>query len=419
LKVRRLFRNALVGACLASAILVVEPAQAAFPGKNGRIVFAANTKLANQAIYSINPDGTELRQVAGGVFQAGSPSFSSDGREIAFEGTPGPNSRAVYRMNSDGSARTTIVSGTDYVVHPFWFRDDRIGFMSTLGNRPGWNVEVIRRTGEGRQVLFSSSKPTPSWRLSPDDSTFATTEGTCNGPAPQGCSSQLKLLNLDGSLRSAVPLPFVGSEYIQWSPDGTKLALTGYPVTGENRELFIINADGTGARRLTTGGDPAWSPDGRQILFTRFEPGQHLYVINVDGSGERLVLGGRWRVFGPDWGSASLLPPSPSMTITVGKGQRLRKALRGSATCELDCKVRVGATISIKRANRVFKTRRVKLELLANKKESFGLKFSRYAAKAIQRLAKGRGRLKVTIAAVGKDVAGAPVSAQKTIRVRR
>jgi hypothetical protein len=107
------------------------------------------------------------------------------------------------------------------------------------------------------------------------------------------------------------------------------------------------------------------------------------------------------------------------MTITVGKGQRLRKALRGSVTCELDCKVRVGATISIKRANRVFKTRRVKLELLANQKESFGLKFSRYAAKAIQRLAKGRGRLKVTIAAVGKDVAGVPVGAQRTVRVRR
>ena len=393
-------------------------AQGSFPGENGRIVFAANTTLANQAIFSINPDGTELRQVAGGVFQAGSPAFSSDSREIAFTGTPGSNARAVYRMNSDGSARTTVLSGTDYVVNSFWLRDGRIGFMSTLGNRPGWNVEAIRRNGEGRQVLFTSSQPTPLWTLSPDDSTFATTEGTCTGPPPQGCSFQLKMLNRDGSLRSAVPLPFPGSEYIEWSPDGQKLVLSSY-ASGNNRDLFIINADGTGSSRLTTGGDPAWSPDGRQIAFTRFEPGQHLYVINVDGSGERLVLGGRWRVFEPDWGSAPPLPPSPSMTIAVGKGQGLRKTLRGSATCELACKVRVGATISIKRANRIFKTRRVKLELLANQKDAFGLKFSRYAAKAIQRLAKGRGRLKVTIAAAGKDLAGVPVSAQRTIRVRR
>jgi hypothetical protein len=208
------------------------------------------------------------------------------------------------------------------------------------------------------------------------------------------------------------------SEYIRWSPDGQKIVLTNHSGVGENREIFIVNVDGTGLRRLTLGGDPTWSPDGRQIAFTRFEPGQHLYVINADGSGERLVLGGRWRVFDPDWGSARPLPSSPSITIGIGKGQRLSKTLRGSVTCELDCKVRVGATISIKRPNRIFKTRRAKLELQANQKQSFGIRFSRYAGKAIRRLAKGRG-LKVTIVVAGKDLAGAPVSAQKSVRVRR
>ena len=59
-----------------------------------------------------------------------------------------------------------------------------------------------------------------------------------------------------------------------------------------NEDIWIVNADGTGARNLTNhpGGDshPSWSPDGRRIVFcsTR-DDGKHddLYVINVDGTG--------------------------------------------------------------------------------------------------------------------------------------
>ena len=65
--------------------------------------------------------------------------------------------------------------------------------------------------------------------------------------------------------------------------------------------IFVINADGTGLTYLTNGLDPAWSPDGSHIVFTRWEwdpPG--VFVINADGSGEEQIVAGP-KAKGPRW----------------------------------------------------------------------------------------------------------------------
>jgi Tol biopolymer transport system component len=73
-----------------------------------------------------------------------------------------------------------------------------------------------------------------------------------------------------------------------WSPDGRRLAFTSTR-TGRSG-LYVMNADGTGTRRLAPGaGDadrPSWSPEGRQIVFARSRHG-HLDVIGSDGRGLR------------------------------------------------------------------------------------------------------------------------------------
>ena len=64
--------------------------------------------------------------------------------------------------------------------------------------------------------------------------------------------------------------------------------------------IYIMNADGSGLRSLTTGFEPALSPDGQQVAFTRWEDQKGLWVINVDGSNAHLVTGAD-RARSPTW----------------------------------------------------------------------------------------------------------------------
>ena len=82
-----------------------------------------------------------------------------------------------------------------------------------------------------------------------------------------------------------------------WSPNGQTLVYESsyrpYPGNPKLKywwvsELFRVNVDGSAKRRLTDGAQPAWSPDGKQILFVgRRNSNADLWIMNADGTGQR------------------------------------------------------------------------------------------------------------------------------------
>jgi len=82
-----------------------------------------------------------------------------------------------------------------------------------------------------------------------------------------------------------------------WSPDGQKLAFMS-PRDG-NSELYVVNRDGSGLRRLTnhpaSDVTPTWAPSGTQIAFTSDRTGKpQIWIMDADGSGQQQITRESW-----------------------------------------------------------------------------------------------------------------------------
>jgi TolB protein len=193
-----------------------------------------------------------------------------------------------------------------------------IVFRRYFDNKHEWGaLFTVKTTGtQIRQVTHPQKgvvDDEPVW--SPDGRRIAFQHGRAN-------KSLIYVADADGSGEKQLA-PCMGwcasQDSPAWSPDGSKIAMGVRPHFG-HESVWIVSASGTGPNQLTqrdephsanTGMDdsePAWSPDGTQILFVRHmaQPGPHgriaTFVIGADGRGER-QLAPWWLRSGhhPDW----------------------------------------------------------------------------------------------------------------------
>ena len=108
---------ALVASIL--ALVVAHPAQAAFPGANGKIAFQSG-RDGNDEIYKMNPDGTRQRNLTRSAASDTNPAYSPDGTKIAFRSDRRGNDE-IHVMNAlDGSSPKRLTTNVAIDVAPDW-----------------------------------------------------------------------------------------------------------------------------------------------------------------------------------------------------------------------------------------------------------------------------------------------------------
>jgi Tol biopolymer transport system component len=117
-------------------------------------------------------------------------------------------------------------------------------------------------------------------------------------------------MNVDGSAQTNITnnVSTIDSEPA-WSPDGTEIAFSRCCVPGPtalNFEVFTTRPDGTGLTNLTNDpsidGEPNWSPDGTKIAFSSNRSGNlDIYTMNKDGTGVRRLTDNPAHDFSPAW----------------------------------------------------------------------------------------------------------------------
>ncbi|HLA85280.1 MAG TPA: hypothetical protein VJL29_10845 [Thermoguttaceae bacterium] len=113
--------------------------------------------------------------------------------------------------------------------------------------------------------------------------------------------SYVHVMDTDGgNQRILVESPeFTGVGSPEWSRDGRRLAYDGWrSLFGEDARLahlLVCNADGTEWKDLGIGAMPTWSPDGKRIGFSCYEP-RGVWTMKADGTDRKLIDAEGWAV---------------------------------------------------------------------------------------------------------------------------
>ena len=298
---------ALVAVVLFTVLERVAQSQTASPALTARLSLPAaspSSKIAftsqprggpqprSDGLYVVNADGSGKRRLTPTAWIA-TPAWSPDGRKIAFVGHGLGN---VYVMNADGSGQRRLMRNA---AAPSWSPDGRkIAFLGPGGLYPGgrdWEIYVMNADGSGERRLTRIAALDGGTAWSPDGRKIAFV-------AERDGNFEVDVVSADGSGQQRLTRNGARNFAPAWSPDGQMIAFErrlGRRHYGNPRcskcgrasifEVYVMNADGSGQRRLTQrGAQPLWSPDGRRIAFVSERDGNaEVYVMNADGSGQR------------------------------------------------------------------------------------------------------------------------------------
>jgi len=253
----------------------------------GPIVFASNRDGYPFQIYAMNADGSNPIRLTSPAID---PSWSSDGRKIAFSGGDG-----IYVMDADGSNPTPINYGG---YQPSWSPDGKKIVFTIAGELGTPEIFVMNADGSNPTRLTDNLGLWDDFEAtwSPDGTRIAYAQRICdedNGV----CELHINVMNPDGT----------GKEWVgegggpAWSPDGTKIAFSG-----QDGGIRVMSVDVWSDVHVIAPGmwaNVAWSPDGARIVLDRAEcpQCQDIGVMNEDGSGLVWLTHGPGRNFSPAW----------------------------------------------------------------------------------------------------------------------
>jgi Tol biopolymer transport system component len=239
--------------------LTMDPASDGEPAwsAGGEIAFTTRRHSNDTELYVMHDDGTNPVRLTTSAGEDDAPSWSPDGGKIAFGSQRDvtsdgyPNSE-IYVMNADGTGLTRLTNSDATDTEAAWSSTGKIVFVSYRDDPAG---ELYVMNGDGTNVV----------RLTDNDSTE-------RSPA--------------------------------WSPDGSMIAFTREVECyyGCRHDIFVMNSDGSNVRRLATGwatyqhhSDPAWSPNGVTVAFTRQYCDYYscdapsIWLVEVEGTDLRQV----------------------------------------------------------------------------------------------------------------------------------
>ena len=294
-------RVVAAGVMVAACLGWLSPAEASYPGTNGRVVFRRATDTS-QNLMTMNPDGSDVKSLTEpSAFIDNNPAWSPDGSYVAFDRSPRsqPEEIDIYVVRRDGSHLRRLTTTPGYDTAPEWSPDGKQLVFASVSDPQNDDVFVMDADGLNRRRVTSDAADEFDSAWSPRGDRLAFT--ALSGPF----SAQVQRIHTvrpDGTDRVDISGSSNRDLGPDWSPDAGRIAFQ------RGLDVYLVNPDGSDARPLaaTTAVEmaPAWSPDGTKVAYEYRTGGISgaIFTVNADGTSPRRISPLEGQNDGaPDW----------------------------------------------------------------------------------------------------------------------
>jgi Tol biopolymer transport system component len=250
-------------------------------------------------VYLADRDGTNLRNLTNNASRDEPAAASPDGKQIAFR-TDREGTYEIYVMNADGENQKRLTDGLGQNFWPTWSPDgSQIAFTRARDKTTG--IYLMGADGSNVRQIVTDVPGHPGFKVvrRPTHARpgFSSDGKSILFEAVNGTNMDIFSIALGSGVATKLTTDPKSDRAASMSSDGKMIVFTSD--RDGSTGIYTMRADGSNPKRIaSTGGVPSFTPDGKQIVFTK---NGDVWIMDADGRNQRVLIAHEGTEHAPQW----------------------------------------------------------------------------------------------------------------------